>query len=382
MRIVIDGRFWSESGIGRYIRNLVKNLQEIDTKNEYFILLLKKEYDGIFFDSPNFQKVLADFKWYGLEEQVRLPKLLRDFKPDLVHFPHFNVPILYKGRYIVTIHDLIHQHFHTREVTTKNPVTFCLKKYGYRKAFSFAVNNSLRIISPSEFVKKQLINEWKINEEKVVITPEGVDEEILKLAKSVGEKEFTKTATKFKINPPFLFYVGNAQPHKNILNLIKAFALLKKNHPKLSLVLSGPENSFWKKIKEGLEELEGLGGLGKDEVIFTGFISEEELVALYKNAQAFVLPSLEEGFGIPLLEAMACGTPVVCSRLASLPEIGGDAASYFDPKDEKDMGSKIHQVISDEKLRKDLTKKGLIRYKNFSWRRLALQTLDLYNQKV
>ena len=131
MRIVIDARMYQESGIGRYLRNLLCNLQKIDHKNEYYIILNKDSITAFQNDNPNFHKVLADFKWYGVKEQIRLPGLLNQLKPDLVHFPHFNVPIFYRGKYVVTIHDLIHQHFQMGRATTHDPITYKIKKLGY-----------------------------------------------------------------------------------------------------------------------------------------------------------------------------------------------------------------------------------------------------------
>lgn len=378
MRIVIDGRFWAQSGIGRYIRNLVSELQKIDGsdrpggKNEYYILFLENDFKTIKFTNQNFHKILANFKWYGFGEQVKLLKVLNDLKPDLVHFPHFNVPILYKGKYIVTIHDLIHQHYQTRETSTLNPLLHTLKKIGYKKVFSSAVKKAAKIITPSKFVKDQLKLEWKIDSKKIIVTYEGVDEEVLKSIKESRDEDFHMVRKKFGITQPYLFYVGNAQPHKNIMKLVEAYKILKENNDNLSLVLSGPHHYFWEKIKRDVEKLD------VRDVIFTGLVSDEELVALYKNAQCFVMPSLEEGFGIPILEAMAVGCPVASSNTASLPEVGVDGATYFNPEDENDMAEKINMVLADQKLRKNLITKGEQRYKQFSWQKMAQETLKIY----
>lgn len=368
MRIVIDARLWSESGIGRYIRNLVGQLQKLDHENDYFILHLKKDYYALKYQD-NFKGVLADFRWYGFAEQLTLPKLLKSLAPDLVHFPHFNVPIFYRGKYVVTIHDLIHQHFQMRRATTHDPLTYKIKKIGYKKVFSSAVCGAVKIITPSEFVKKQLLKEWCANSHRVIVTPEGVEDNFIQLLKQYREQDFRKLIEKFGIGKPYLFYVGNAHPHKNIPALIKSFEVVKNMYPGLSLVLSGPSHHFWEQIKKKSNP-RGL--------IFMGFVTEKELVALYKNALAYVLPSLEEGFGIPLLEAMAAGCPVVSSNNASLPEVGGDACLYFDPKKESDMVEKMVQIIGDEKLRRELIKKGKKRYREFSWGRLAKQTMEIY----
>jgi glycosyltransferase involved in cell wall biosynthesis len=370
-RIVIDARFWSESGIGRYLRNLVRELQLLDIKNDYFILLLKKDYNKVKLNS-NFQKVLADFSWYGVDEQVKLPQILGQLKPDLVHFPHFNVPIFYRGKFVVTIHDLIHRHFQMRRATTHNPLFYKIKTLGYDRAFQTAARKSLGIITPSDFIKEQLIDELGVKKEKIMVTPEAVDENFAKLAREVSKKDFQLLVKKFKISGLYLFYVGNAHPHKNLPNLIAAFVRLRAKYPKLQLVLSGPDHYFWRQLKK--DKVSGL--------VFTGFVSEKELAVLYKNAQAFVFPSLEEGFGIPVLEAMACGCPVISSNYASLPEVGGEAAIYFDPRNIQDMMEKIEQVLNSSELKKKLKENGLKRSKQFNWKTLAEQTLEVYNSAL
>jgi glycosyltransferase involved in cell wall biosynthesis len=369
MRIVIDARLWSESGLGRYIRNLVLELAKIDSANHYDILLLKKDFDKIDYFRNNFHKVLADFKWYGFAEQIKMPKLLNSLKPDLVHFPHFNVPILYKGKFVVTIHDLIHQHYKTRESTTHNKLMYSMKNLGYKKIFSNAIKKADRIITPSKSVKNQLINEWNIDQAKIEITPEAVDTSLINISKQIRNNDFQKVSHKWGIKKPYIFYVGNAQPHKNIERLIEVFIQIKNKYSEYQLILSGPDNYFWNKT---------IKRYNVKDLIFTGFLSERELVTLYKNADLFVLPSLEEGFGIPVLEAMACGCPVVCSNTGSLPEVAADAAVYFNPRILKDMEEKISSVLENRKFRKELIEKGELRFKKFSWKRLAHQTLEIY----
>lgn len=362
MRIAIDARMYAQSGIGRYIRNLLFNLSRIDKENEYKILLLKKDFEN-FPRYANIQKIAADFGWYGIAEQINLPKILNSLKPDLVHFPHFNVPLFFKGKFVVTIHDLIHQHFSMQRSTTHGPLIYKLKQMGYNKVFKNTVQKAEKILTPSNFVKKQLISGWSVSEDKITVTYEAADDGIIKLSQNKNPAP---------IKDPYIFYVGNAHPHKNIEGLINAFLAVKKKH-KIKLVLSGNDHYFWQRIKLGYQD--------KD-IIYTGSISDRELVSYYQNALLFVMPSFEEGFGIPLLEAFACSCPVASSNAGSLPEVGADAALYFDPKSPDDMADKISQVISDQTLRKSLTEKGLKRYKMFSWQELAKETLEVYKKCV
>ncbi len=366
MKVAIDARMYQESGIGRYIRNIIK---ELDSENEYFILLSKNDSNNLAF-KKNFKKVLADFSWYGIKEQIRLPRLLDSLKVDLVHFPHFNVPLFYHGRFVVTIHDLIHQHFQMRRATLHDPLTYKIKQLGYKTVFKHGLKKSSKILVPSNYVKDLLVKEWRIEDKKIVVTPEAVDEKILKLAEESKTRSI-EIIKKFNIRPPYIFYVGNAHPHKNVEGLIKAFLILRKKYQDLTLVLSGSDHYFWQRIKKEFNQ---------KAIIYTGFISDLELVALYKGAKAFVMPSFEEGFGIPLLEAMACSCPVVSSNGGSLKEVGGDAVLYFDPHNIDDIIEKISQVLNNEKSRKELIEKGKKRVKQFSWEKLARQTMEVYQK--
>ncbi len=368
MRIGIDARLYHESGVGRYIRNLLNQLVELDDKNEYVVFLLNKDIDQVILPK-NFQKVVADFRWYSLKEQWQMPKLLNKYQLDLVHFPHFNVPIMYRGKYVVTIHDLIHQKVQMRRATTRDPLTYKIKQLGYGLVFETALKKSEKIITVSDFVAEELKQMWSVDGQKIVITKEAVEPAFIELIKSTNQKLIQQVQDKFKIDGPYLYYVGNAHPHKNVEGLIKAFDQLSKKNPKLKLVLSGHDHYFWQRVKNEFS---------RENIVFTGYVTDQELAGLMKGSQLFVLPSLEEGFGIPLLEAMAAGVPVVSSEAASLPEVGGDACLYFDPRDLNQMTEQIQRVLDDEKLKKQLIDKGQKRYQQFSWRRLAEQTLKVY----
>lgn len=365
MRIAIDARFYNESGVGRYLRNLISNLKSLDEKNEYFIILLQKDFEQ-FSNTENFQAVKADFKWYGVKEQIRLPKLLYGLKLDLVHFPHFNVPIFFDGKFVVTIHDLIHQHFQMKRATRLNPLLYQIKQLGYRKIFYNAISKSEKILVPSNYVRDLLIKEGQVSQSKIVVTYEGVDNSIISIGKAITKSEIDNVMKKIKIKLPYIFYVGNAHPHKNIEGLIKAFLNLRE---RCQLVLSGYDHYFWQKIKSEYQN---------EDIIYTGQVNDKELVALYKSAKCFVLPSFEEGFGITILEAMSCKTPVISSNVGSLPEIGKDAVLYFNPYKIEDIEEKIALVFRSEKLRRDLIEKGSKRVKLFSWKKLAEQTLEVY----
>lgn len=381
MKIGIDARMYSQSGIGRYTRNLIEQLQKLDSKNEYFIFLRKEDFDSVNFkignpstgSGDNFKKVVADFSWYGITEQLRMPKLLNKYNLDLMHFPHFNVPVFYSGKFIVTIHDLIHQNFKMQRASTHGKVIYEFKQFGYKAVLKNALIRSKKILVPSNYVQNQLIDKG-VNPEKILVTPEAVDHKILNISKRLTKQKALKIVQDLGVNGPYLFYVGNAHPHKNVEGLIEMFWKLQDKYKQLNLVLAGGDHYFWNKVKDSVAVHPN-----SEKVIFTGSVTDEQLVALYKNAVSFVLPSFEEGFGIPVLESFASSCPVVSSNAGSLPEVAGDAALLFDPNNKDDIFEKIEDVLNSEKVRQDLIKKGLKRYIDFSWEKLAKQTLEVYD---
>lgn len=369
MKIGIDARLINASGVGRYIKNLIENLERLDRFNEYYIFLLEGDCEKLQFKN-NFKKILANFPWYTFEEQIKFPKLIKNTGLDLMHFPHFNVPIFYNDKFIVTIHDLVHQHFSQFSASTKK-VGYFMKKLGYKKAFSHAIKNSEKIITVSNFTRKCLMDEWKIDSDKIILTYEGVDKNLVEISKKIKQDEIKEVLEKFDLHPPLIFYIGNAHPHKNLKLLIESFLILRKKFLSLKLVLSGPNHKFWDDLRSKYEV--------EKSVLFTGFLSDTELVAVFKSSLIFVIPSLEEGFGLPLLEAFEFGVPVASSSAGALKEIGGDSAIYFNPLDIDECVSKISQVLSDNALREKLIFSGKKRVLNFSWDILARKTLNLYN---
>lgn len=368
MKIGIDARMINASGIGRYIKNLIEGLQKIDKKNEYIIFLLKEDFENLKFQN-NFKKVLAEYIWYGYKEQTIFVKLLNSFKFDLVHFPHLNVPIFYRGKFVVTIHDLTHVDFKMIRASAHNRIYYEVKHQVHKLVMYSALIRSQKIITPSNFVKEEIVSRYNIKPDKVAVTLEAVDTKFITTVIKMRPISTKRDLDKFGIKPPYLFYAGNAHPHKNVEGLIKAFIALRKKYQYLQLVLSGREDFFWKRLRNEVNQRD---------IVFTGFVTDQQLAMLYKNAQAFCFPSFSEGFGIPILEAMACKTPVICSNRTSLPEVGGNAAIYFDPDNLDDMVVKISKVLNDQKLRKELIAKGGKRVRQFSWEKMVQQTLDIY----
>ena len=373
-RIGIDARFYGPigKGLGRYQQEIVDNILKMDEVNEYVIFLSPANYDFFQERPPRIRKVLARSRWYTLSEQISMPYLIWRESLDLMHFPHFNVPIFYWGKFIVTIHDLIITHFPTRRATTLGPLLYKIKQFGYRIVIWFAAKRAKKIITVSKFSKQEIIRHFKLPDEKVAVTYEACD---LPLAITAS---FEELARRFKITKPFLLYVGNTYPHKNLEKMLAAFQkLIKEEKLNIQLVLVGKEDYFSKRLQAKAKEM----NLAED-VIFTGFVEDRELPLYYRNALLYVFPSSIEGFGLPPLEAMSYGLPVASSKAPCLPEILQDAAEYFDPTKIDDIVRVVKRLVVDEKLRNQLKAKGLEHVKKFSWGKMVERTHSIYLQKL
>jgi glycosyltransferase involved in cell wall biosynthesis len=358
-RIGIDCRLWDETGIGRYIRNIVDNIAKTDTQNEYVLFVLSKDFDQINLPS-NFKKVRTDIRWYTLKEQLVLPFILYKQKLDILWVPNLNVPVLYLKRFAVTIHDLTVVKIKTGKASAHFYPLYLLKRFAVWLPLYFSARFARAIFTVSEYVRSDLTETLNIDEEKVFVTPCAVDSKFKK--EPLGK--ITEVCTKYRVSDPYLFYVGNAHPHKNIGNLIKAFEIVKKDFPNMQLVLGGDKKFFYERIEQGIKDTE----IAKS-IRFIGYVDDYDLPALYSGAEAFVNASLYEGFGIQILEAFACETKVVCSNTTSLPEVGGNIAYYFNPRDINNMAKSIVTCLNDSSGQR--ISAGLARVKDFSWERSA-----------
>jgi glycosyltransferase involved in cell wall biosynthesis len=366
MRILIDGRLYGleNAGLGRYLNNLVSELSKIDSRDEYIILLRKKYFDSLILPE-NWKKVLADFRHYSFKEQFILPGLIKKENPDLVHFPHFNVPIFYKGKFVVTIHDLL---MHTQKgpsTTTLSAPFYFLKRVGYRFVFDTAVKNSAVIIVPSNAVKNELEREYKGISDKVNVTYEGLDERI-------------SNSGTIKVDSPYFVYVGNAYPHKNLKRLIQAIVLLNTNRDeKVKLVIASVRSVFTSRLEKVVNDLKAY-----DSVKILGAVPDEDLGSLYKNSLGFVFPSLSEGFGLPGLEAMGAGTLVLASEIPVFKEIYSKHAIYFNPLDFSSIEKAMKDVVElEDNEREKLIEDGQNFAKKYSWAKMAKETLEIYKNE-
>jgi len=393
MKIGIDARMYGlqHAGIGRYVQNLIENLALMDRENQYTLFVrddksVKSQISNLKSQNKNLnlKTVIADFRHYSLKEQILFPSLIKKERLDLIHFPHFNVPFLYFGKYVVTIHDLIKHKSRGSGTTTREPWFYWLKYLGYRLVFLSAVKRAKKIFVPSKTVALQLDELYKVGG-KTLVTYEGVDGK-LRVKSHISEKflgagklKVNEVLEKYKIKSPFLLYVGSVYPHKNVNNLIKAIKIINglriANYEVVSLVIVCARSIFWGRLKGEIRKLKA-----EKFVNLTEFVPDEELVVLFKEATAFVFPSLSEGFGLPGLEAMASGLPVLVSDIPVFREVYGEAAMYFNPKDSRDIAMKIEKLIRDKNLQVSLTENGLKNVLKYSWEKMAKETLNGYKK--
>lgn len=360
-RIVLDARELRTSS-GRYVERLLNYLQEIDTENSYKLLMQPKDIAGWKSVNPNFEAVACPHKEFSFAEQLALNRQVNSLKADLVHFTFPQQPVRYRGRTLTTIHDLTTLRFDNPD---KNPLIFKIKRLVFKYVIKKSVRKSERVIVPTEFVKDDIAQFAGISKDKITVTYEAADP-ITEPADSLRALE----------GKQFIMYVGRPTPHKNLERLIDAYSKLRAQHPELLLVLAGKKDANYSRIESDVLSRTIKG------VIFTDFVSEGRLRWLYEHCSAYVFPSLSEGFGLPGLEAMLHGAPVVSSNATCLPEIYGEAAHYFDPRDTQAMSDAINEVLTDTNLRQSLVEKGRVQASQYSWKRMAEQTLEIYKSAL
>lgn len=366
MKIGIDARLYSQTGVGRYIRNLVSALAKIDRKNSYVIFLTKQDFKEFVLPNSRWQKVAADFPWHSLVEQIKMPLLLYHHHLDLMHFPYFNVPIFYFRPFVVTLHDLTVWKHSTGKATTRAFWYFLIKKLGYKIELAVIAKRTKLVITISRFVKKDIQELLKLPAEKIKVIYEAVEPGLLS-----GQKQ-----NSFSIAKPYLLTVGNFYPHKNLKRLIFAWTKItaEKQWSNYRLIMVGPKDYFYRRLKKELKPKKILG-----KVQFILHPSDQRLAVIYRNAAGLIFPSLAEGFGLPGLEAMALGCPVVCSDLPVFHEIYGDIPFYFKPTDVDDMAETIINSLEEPiGQKKERLVKGKLLAKTYSWEKCAKETLRTY----
>lgn len=357
-KIGIDARLYSQTGIGTYLQNLLFYLDKKNPKKEFFYVYLKKEdFYKVEFNSENLIKKMADYSWHGLSEQLGFFRQLNQDNLDLMHFTYFSYPILYFKKFIATVHDATPLLFKTGKASTKNQLIYNIKHLFFRIVIRCQIERAIKIIVPTYTVKKQLediYGEKVLN--KILPIYEGVSYKIIETLENNDLKR------KFR---NFFIYVGNFYPHKNVKKLIYAFS---KNKSSNKLILLGPNDYFKKHLFQLINRLKQ-----EKRIIFFNNPSISDLVFFYKNALALIHPSLSEGFGLPLIEAVYYNCPVIASNIKVFRELLGNNYLSFNPNDVKDIAEKIKNFTEKKP---DYNYENIL--KQYSFEEMTNKTVKIY----
>lgn len=365
MRIVIDIRTVSNHfpGIGRYTYQLAQAICRQQNRGELVLLadpgLANTRFDiQALASQPDTKIVTVKAPPFTIKEQVRIPGVLRKLNPQLIHFPYTVQPYASPGPRILTVHDIIPIRF---------PGLFSLRqRILYYTTLRLALYRAHSIICISEATRSDLISEFNLDPSKIFTVPCGVEEGFL----NCSGMDLDRVRSKYNLPAEYLLYIGSNKPHKNLPALLQSLALMP--HAPV-LVIAGIIDPRFDRERLDAEKLNM-----NDRIRFLGVIPEPDLPGLYSGALAFAFPSLYEGFGLPPLEAMACGVPVICSDIPSLRETAGDAALFFDPGDCRSIASVIERILGDKGIRAELRMRGKKRAAALSWDAAAKKTLDVY----
>jgi glycosyltransferase involved in cell wall biosynthesis len=364
MRIGIDARMIANTGIGRYLRNLLRALARVDQHNEYRVWLNAEDAPVVAQD--NFQIICLSppIPVYSLSEHTRLPREIRTHGVDLMHYPNFNLPLYQTPPSVVTIHDLIY-YLYPEQCPSR------LAHYYARFMLWQAIRQARVLITVSEHSKQDLIRHFRFAADKIQVVFQAADERCgVECSQSDANIEQT-----YGITRPYILYVGKHHPYKNIKTLLHAYNRDAAVYERFQLVIAGKREDRRSDLYRLAQTLHADAS-----VVFTGFVAENELFTLYRRARLFVFPSCYEGFGLPPLEAMACGAPVVTSNAASLPEVVGEAAIQADPFDVPAFADAMRHILLNPDVWQHYRRKGLERARTFSWDTAAKHLLTIYEQ--
>ncbi len=368
MRIAIDARKLRDYGIGTYVRNLLRQLARLDPSTEYVLICNQADCSIAATLGPNFRAVREGAGAYTLREQIAVPLDLQRHHANLFHAPHYVLPPLTPCRSVVTIHDCIHLRF----------PQYLPNRLGYayaRASMWTATHRAARVITVSEASKRDILRYFRIPESRINVIYNAIDD---RFWEEPPADDVERVRQRYQLTAPFVLYAGNIKPHKNLERLIESFHLMRHASPELldvQLLIIGDEISKYATLRRAVHRHK----LHKH-VRFFGFVSDQTLAALYRLADVFVFPSLYEGFGLPPLEAMASGTPVITSNVSSLPEVVGGAAFMIDPYEPEAIADAMRRVLTEPDLRADLRARGLARAREFSWERSIRRVREIYQE--
>jgi glycosyltransferase involved in cell wall biosynthesis len=366
VRIAIDARKLHDFGIGTYVRNLLRELARRDDDDAYVLLARPGDEAFVRGLGPRFTAVIERAGNYSIAEQFSVPVTLTRARAQLFHAPHYVVSPFTPCPYVVTIHDCIHLRF-PQYLPNRMAHAYA------RAMMTMAARRARRILTVSEASKSDILHYLGVDGSKVEVVPNALDE---RLAAPPGEEDITRVRERFLLTSPFILYTGNIKPHKNVDRLIEAYSILRRRgFDDVKLLIIGDEVSKYPNLRRLVHRFQLHG-----QVRFLGFVPDATLAVLYRLASVFVFPSLYEGFGLPPLEAMAAGTPVITSNVSSLPEVVGDAALLIDPMDAGALADAMARVLGDPALRADLVRRGHARVETFSWERSVGRVHEIYHE--
>jgi glycosyltransferase involved in cell wall biosynthesis len=374
LHIVIDARRIRDFGIGTYIRSLVHALGQLDRDNRYTLVSGPADVRTLAGLPENFNTAVYTRTDHDAVDHIAFPLFLRSLHPGLVHIPLNRVPLFMIHPYVVTIHDMANLLFEEKASSLRMQ----LRRYRFRRGLVRAN----RVIAVSDSTKRDVENMMGVPPYRIRRVYNAPDPGFFMRASSAGGQQH-RILERYQIHYPFLLYAGNIRRHKNIPRLIEAFAVVREelsSHPTykdLRLIIIGDTISQYPGVRQAV-----IKSRVETVVRFLGFVPFDTLRCFYESAAAFVFPSRYEGFGLPPLEAMACGTPVVTSNASSLPEVVGDAAIQVHPENVFDIARGIREVLLDEELRATMIRRGREQASRFSWNWTARQVLEIYKEAV
>jgi glycosyltransferase involved in cell wall biosynthesis len=364
MRIAFDLRRIKNPGIGRYMKCLAESILTEAPQHEYLLILPPDAEGAVAVEGRHAERLLSSIPYYSVREQIALPWILRRHKVDMLHSPHFNLPLIRPCSTVVTIHDVIY-------LACKDDMPSRAGRVYYHGMMAASVRLADRILTDSQFSKSDIVRFLNADPEKIEVVYPGVDARFQPVRNRAA---IEAVLSRYRVDDNYILYTGIFKPRKNHAGLLHAFREFARNGYRAKLVIAGP-------IGEGEVELRRLAvDLGiAERTIFTGHVPDSDLPALYSGSRLYACPSLYEGFGFTVLEAMACGVPVVCSTATSLPEVAGDAALYADPQKPQEFAGALSRAFANDGLRKQLIDSGFKNCARFSWDCAARNTLAAYH---
>lgn len=371
MNIAIDTRRIEDFGVGTYIRNLIRTLVVTDPENSYFLLGDPGKISRVAQLPENFRVLPWGDARRAWKRELQLHQLLQANAVELLHIPYVRIAVLVPCRYLVTVHDLADFLYPRHSGWEQNLRWRMVQR---------TLTHARRILAVSRATQRDIENLFGIPSSQITVVENAIDERFLQ---SGRREEQRLVLERYRVQDPFLLYVGSARPQKNLPRLIEAFGVIKgelRDHPvyrNLKLLIIGDELSEHPDLRRTV-----IRTRMQDDVRFLGFVPVEILRVFYQAAEVFVFPSLHEGFGLPPLEAMAQGTPVVTSNVSSLPEVVGDAAVLVHPENVFEIARGVERALLDEELRQELRQRGQRQIARFSWERSVRQVLEIYSEAV